>query len=116
VQMANPNVRENIGKVAVTRGPVTFCLEEIDNGDRLYQCRLNMEALKANPAKIEFTEELGHRMAVITMPGKRMVTDGDMELYMEYAPVAEKSINLRFVPYYVWNNRGQGEMTVWVRC
>lgn len=115
VQMANGNVRENIGKVAVTRGPITFCLEEADNGDRLYQCRLDMEALQTSPAKVDFTEELGHRMAVITMAGKRMAAEEGEMLYKEYAPVQEKIQQLRFVPYYAWNNRGQGEMTVWVR-
>ncbi len=115
VQMANGSVRENIGKVAVTRGPITFCLEEADNGDRLYQCRLDMEALQTSPAKVDFTEELGHRMAVITMAGKRMAAEEGEVLYKEYAPVQEKIKELRFVPYYAWNNRGQGEMTVWVR-
>ena len=28
-------VREDIGKVAVMRGPVVYCLEEIDNQDQL---------------------------------------------------------------------------------
>ena len=115
VQMANPNVRGNIGKVAVTRGPITFCLEEIDNGDKLYQCRLDVEVLKDYPAQVAFTEELGHKMAVITMPGKRMKAEADAQLYAEYASVAEEEQLLRFVPYYAWNNRGQGEMTVWVR-
>ena len=38
---ANPNVRGNIGKVAVRRGPVVYCLEEADNGKNLASIFLN---------------------------------------------------------------------------
>ena len=34
---ADPRVREDVGKVAVTRGPVVYCLEEADNGDQLQE-------------------------------------------------------------------------------
>ena len=33
---ANPNVREDAGKVAFMRGPVTYCAEGIDNGAALH--------------------------------------------------------------------------------
>jgi DUF1680 family protein len=33
-----------------------------------------------------------------------------------YRPVvqAEKTVNIRLIPYYAWGNRGKGEMTVWM--
>ncbi len=37
----NSNVRENIGKIAVTRGPIVYCLEEKDNGKNLHLLRLS---------------------------------------------------------------------------
>ena len=32
VRTADPRVREDVGKAALTRGPITYCLEQADNG------------------------------------------------------------------------------------
>jgi len=40
IYQANPHVRENIGKLAVMRGPVVYCLEEADNGSDLHMLSL----------------------------------------------------------------------------
>lgn len=37
---ANPKVRANAGKVAIQRGPVVYCLEEVDNGENLSALRI----------------------------------------------------------------------------
>ena len=36
-------------------------------------------------------------------------------LYTEYRPMKETKTELTLVPYYAWNNRGEGEMSVWIR-
>lgn len=36
-------------------------------------------------------------------------------LYQPVDKVMKKPVKLRFVPYYIWANRGENEMTVWVR-
>lgn len=51
---ANINVREDMGKVAVMRGPVVYCLEEEDNGPDLHRVYL-----KSNP---KFTYEYDKRL------------------------------------------------------
>lgn len=116
VVAASKQVREDIGKVAVTRGPITYCLEEADNGPDLHLCRIDGKALAKHPPRVEYTEALGHRMATVIIPGKRILPDETDELYLDYAPAREEDAELRFVPYYAWNNRGAGEMTVWVHC
>lgn len=40
---ANNRVREDMRQVAVTRGPVTFCAEQADNGENLHLLRVNAE-------------------------------------------------------------------------
>nr|MCR5101951.1 glycoside hydrolase family 127 protein [Butyrivibrio sp.] len=113
---SNNNVRENVGKVAVMRGPITYCLEEIDNGKNLHL--VHLDVVKAQEAKdcVSFTNELGHNMAVIKLPGFKEKIEDDANLY-KYASssINMENAELRFVPYYSWNNRGIGEMTVWVR-
>jgi len=112
---ADSRVRENIGKVAIARGPVVYCLEEADNGKDLHLCRLDLENLKASDIETEVTEELGHPMTVLKAPGKRMIPAESEKLYRPARPVRERDVTLRMVPYYAWNNRGEGEMSVWMR-
>ena len=71
---------------------------------------------------VETFHELGHEMRILKVPGRRLADsiDGE-ELYKEYVPgadtaSAEEPVTMTFVPYYAWNNRGEGEMTVWVRA
>lgn len=149
---ANARVREDVGKVAFTRGPICYCMEEVDNGGNLHLLKADMEKIYGIEAEkkirdaedggagsglpqvtVEVFRELGHEMRILKVPGKREA-DGvcGEELYREYIyqkcdscagtePAAanrvpgEKPVTMIFVPYYAWNNRGEGEMTVWVR-
>ena len=117
-------VREDIGKVAFTRGPICYCMEEADNGKDLYLLRADMEALYGKTGVlegviVEKTFELGHEMCVLKVPGKRQNgEDGESaagSVYRDYVPAVETDTTLTFIPYYAWNNRGEGEMSVWVR-
>ena len=66
---ADGRVREDIGKAAVMRGPVVYCMEEADNGKNLHLC-----SLAADPApEAKAEEKLGQRMVTVTTKGKRLV-------------------------------------------
>ncbi len=114
VKAASARVRENIGKVAFTRGPITYCMEEADNGDSLHMLKINAKLL-ASDIKIGSTDALGHKMITLQVPGLRQKAMEEMSLYTEYIPYKEEEVTLTFIPYYAWNNRGEGEMSVWVR-
>lgn len=108
---ANPSVREDIGKVAVTYGPMVYCLEEADNGNNLHLLRLDCEDpnFKITPNAI-----LG--APSITANGYREESGKEDEtLYHIYQKPKLTECKLTFLPYYMWNNRGEGEMSVWVR-
>jgi DUF1680 family protein len=106
---AHPAVRADAGLVALQRGPLVYCLEEIDNGSRLHECLLPQDA----PLEAEFVPELMGGMVAIQAQGYR-VQDDDGRLYRpgetQWRPVA-----LTAVPYFAWNNRSAGEMRVWIR-
>ncbi len=109
---ANSRVRETEGRVSVMRGPVVYCLEEKDNGKALYRLRLDP---KSSPEVSDFTELDIPGMKKIVLDGERLAGDPEGELYMEYTAASEKEkAKLTFVPYYAWNNRGEGEMSVFV--
>lgn len=98
----NSNVRENIGKAAITRGPIVYCLEEADNGKNLHLLRLS------GTPKFSFDGE--H----ITANGYREEITSN-KLYYEYKDAYEKLVRLKFIPYYKWANRGENEMSVYIR-
>ncbi len=112
VVYANPNVRADVGKVAVVKGPIVYCLEETDNGSNLSNLYLDVsEALTE-----EYREDILGGVTIIKAKGKRVETAAwsDGRLYAT-RPVSFKEAELSFVPYCNWGNRGYGEMSVWVR-
>jgi hypothetical protein len=109
VRFMNASLRSPnyVGKAALMRGPVVYCLEENDNGAELWNL-----SVKAGEAETAHRDDLLGGVTTITCQGQR--TEGESDLYHEDA-YAEKARQLNFVPYYAWGNRGKGEMAVWVR-
>ena len=48
---ANPQVIQDINQVALQRGPFVYCIEEADNGQALWRCRIDPQALEATFSK-----------------------------------------------------------------
>lgn len=106
---ANTRVRADLGKVAVMRGPMVYCLEQVDNGPVVEALCLPRDSALTETVR---PDKLGG-IVEITAPGKRMVS-ADEALYSDQAPALEDA-TLTFIPYYAWANRGENEMTVYVR-
>lgn len=109
--MANKSVRENTGKAALVKGPMVYCLEEIDNGNFLSEIYLEENAaVWEEPPVLELVGEI----PTIKFEGIR-IQNNKMEDSQLYGNIGLDKIQatLKAVPYCMWNNRGQGEMTVW---
>lgn len=109
---ADPRVRENLDRVAFTRGPITFCAEEADNGSDLHLLRV--DDLDPAHVRVERDGTFGHPTVRLIAQGKRTVPQPG-GLYRAAARPAEEDVQIALVPYYAWANRGEGEMTVWLR-
>jgi DUF1680 family protein len=111
INAANPLVRENTGKIAVSRGPVVYCLEEADNGKNLH-----LRSLGSDPVfTTRFDAELLGGVTVIEASGRALVNDWPgAALYREASPAIYEKRQMVFIPYYAWANRGAGEMLVWL--
>lgn len=105
---ANPEVRACSGKVCIQRGPVVYCLEEIDNGSNLSALSVDTAV---SPGERESDIPGG---LMITASGKRRRAWTDDKLYGEIPSQYEETV-LQAVPYAFWGNREKGEMTVWIR-
>lgn len=103
-------VVENAGKVAVSYGPFVYCIEEKDNGKDLH---LLSVATDPGLAKLKKIDIAGQEITAISLPGFREKATSN-ELYKDFETPEKESTEVTFVPYYTWNNRGEGEMRVWV--
>lgn len=96
---ADPRVAADVGRVALQRGPLVYCVEAVDHGGRVGQLVLPPDA----PLAAEHRADLLGGVTVITGQAQARRDDGRME-----------SVALTAVPYYAWNHRGAGEMAVWL--
>ncbi len=111
--IANPKVREDFGKIAVTRGPVVYCLEEADNGKNLY-----FTSLSKDSALTTKTMSICDQEITAIVGGGTRINTFDSRSNALYADAQEEKwdeVDLTWIPYYCWANRGEGEMQVWTR-
>ena len=101
---ANAAVQNNAGRVAVTRGPVVYCMEEVDNGKHLRSLKLS--------SKPTFTlvESEEYKVPVLQTVGYRKKENA--ALYQQYSSEYQET-TLQFIPYFAFANRGISEMLVW---
>ena len=110
---ANPHVRQNVGCIALQRGPVVYCLEEVDNGPDLANVVLPRDA----EPSCAFEDKLLGGVPVITGEAlRRNPKGGDGALYRPARPVQMERFTFRAIPYCLWANREPGEMRVWIRA
>ena len=110
VVSANPKVRENIGKIAVTRGPIVYCIEEADNGDDLHLIKADVKS----EFKASFEEDVLGGVVTVKSKGTRQKVNTDM-LYVSFLSEEFEETEIKWIPYFAFANRGEGEMAVWVR-
>ena len=83
---ADPRVKEDVGKRAVQRGPLVYCIEEADN-------KTDFDVITINP---QADWETGFEADFLS--GVVKITDG----------------STTYIPYYAWDNREPGKMKVWI--
>ena len=91
-----------------------YCLEETDNGKYL-------NALSVNPRqeiRVEQMEDsFGKTCALIVKGRRECIPEEDAKESALYSEWEENTVpvDIKAVPYYLWGNRGKGEMLVWIR-
>jgi DUF1680 family protein len=96
LRRASPRLRGHKNKVALTFGPLVYCLESVDNpGVDIFTARL---------ASSEFLNVMPNMTFLPALLGGTNVIVGR----------TVKGETLTFIPYFLWANRGESQMTVWV--
>ncbi len=88
---ADARVREDAGRVAVAAGPLIYCAEETDN---------------AGIPTEYFHADMALAKDIVLQPQKEEILNGVTTLVGK---------NIKLIPYYAWNNREAGGMSVWLK-
>ncbi len=108
---AHPLVRENVGKVALQRGPVIYCFEEVDNGPALFDLCIP----HASPLEVGWDPELAGGVVTISGQGWRDDPTAWGDTLYSTEIISGRAASFVAVPYFAWANRTPGEMAVWMR-
>ncbi|RAK08162.1 hypothetical protein C8C77_11068 [Halanaerobium saccharolyticum] len=108
---AHPKVVENKARFALKKGPLVYCLEEVDNEVPLNELIITRES-KINS---EYEEMLKGIHVLKGDALKEDLSEWENELYKDEKNINYKKTNFKAVPYYIWDHREPGEMRVWLR-
>ena len=107
--VTNPQVKSNLGKVALRRGPMIYCLEVIDNEGSAKDIAL----LRTNQLEAGFESDLLGGVTVLRgAANRRGSPEWENQLYQ--TTEADQDIQIMAIPYFAWDSRQAGQMTVWL--
>ncbi len=114
--MSHPHVLANVGRVALMRGPLVYCLEGVDHpGVDVWDLAL------AHGNAISVSKEPDLLEGVVALRGEALLMDSaaaDQPLYLTATTsdgARRPHVSFTAIPYYAWANREAGPMQVWMR-
>jgi len=114
---ANPRVVDDYGRVAVQRGPLVYCLEQLDQPEGIALAAVRLEGNQKSTSQFqeEFRDDLLGGVVVLKCIGAAYESSPRGGLYSRYSPeISNKhATTLTFIPYYAWANRAATPMQVW---
>ena len=108
----HPHVTCNLGRVALQRGPLIYCIEQADHEADVWDIALPDDA-KLVP---HYLRDLLGGVVVIKAEAAAVPPTSNA-LYKRYAPdeeMAVSPVSLTAIPYFAWANREAGPMQVWI--
>lgn len=100
--VANPKVEADRGRVAVERGPIVYCIEDVDNP-------LNPQSVLINTKNIPTVKKSDILGGII-----QLMVPAQQFAYDRTGNISVRNVDLTLIPYFTWANRGDSRMTVWI--
>ncbi len=100
--VANENLKDDIGKVALQRGPIIYCAEGIDNNTSTDNFIIPNNAIFTS----EYKADMLNGITILKSDVPKVLIDNNQNISTVKQPFMA-------IPYYAWANRGKGEMMVW---
>lgn len=98
--VSDEKVKDDLGRVALERGPIVYCAEWVDNNGKTSNIILPDESKLSS----KYVNDLLGGITIIE--GKAKIIDN---------AGAVKSADFKAIPYFAWLNRGKGEMDIWLQ-
>ena len=115
---ANPAVTEDRGRVSFQRGPIVFCMEQLDQPEAGPAVNFADYVVDVHGDTAEhFEPTLLEGVMVLSHPGRVSKTATDHPLYFSAStPTAltTTTTTIKLIPYYAWANRAPAQMQVWI--
>ncbi|NLE14396.1 MAG: glycoside hydrolase family 127 protein, partial [Spirochaetales bacterium] len=113
ILLAHPLVEECTHQVAVMRGPLVYCSEQVDHP----QLNWASLGLRQNAHFTAVTRTIGGEsmLCLQTEDGVayQMLDWETSGLYQDASGLMAEPTTLSLIPYYAWDNRGLGGMKIW---
>lgn len=112
---ANPAVADDTGRIAMQRGPIVFCMEQLDQADTSHDEFPLFSAKLTGEGETHFDPNLLDGVLVLTHPGT-MAPPSMQSLYTAGPEINKpgRDLALKLIPYYSWANREPASMQVWI--
>jgi DUF1680 family protein len=108
---AHPSVRQDVGRVALKRGPLVYCVEQVDNPKMPVE-RIRLPR-KADIAARDRADLFGGIVSLLASGETAKTEDWGDRLYRTEPP-EDAPATWTAIPYYLWANREPGRMLVWI--
>jgi DUF1680 family protein len=110
----HPHIRQDVGCIALQRGPVVYCLEEADNGSELANVVIPRHARLSSRIDADLFNGIGV-ISGEAVRNKPVSWPGGLYQPQSLIPYSNSRFTFRAIPYCFWVNREPGEMRVWIR-
>ena len=97
---ANPNAEDDLGKLAVQRGPIVYCLEGVDQKDSIV---FNKIIPQGTVFTTSFEKDLLGGVMTLQATAQEIQKDSTLT-----------DVPIKLIPYSTWDNRGANQMEVWI--
>jgi uncharacterized protein len=101
INVCREEVEANRLRAALSRGPLVYCVEEVDNKAPADELALRSDGALGE-VDVEPLEIARREVMAVTVDGEGVHGED------------RQPARVKLVPYFAWNNRGDGSMAVWL--
>lgn len=101
---SRPEIKQNVQRVAIQRGPLVYCVEGADNNGKAWNLLVPDGTVFNTASQTILSEPVVALQATLPV----------LEVNAEGTAVSTVNRTITAIPYYAWANRGRNEMQVWL--
>jgi uncharacterized protein len=107
---AHPDVGADVGRVAIQRGPLVYCLEQVDHSHPVHRTFLP----STSRLQARFESKILNGITIIEGEALSADLGNWQDAIYRPSPLQFDLTQITTIPYFAWDNRSPGEMLVWL--